>query len=100
MAHFKHFDEPVDDEDEVKAAMIEDGASSAAHAADDNDDGEFDPHDLQRAVVVTINKVSGRLGLEVRTTKRKGTRILKVSGFVDHMLGVCLTCLCAPLCRC
>jgi len=34
------------------------------------------------AIVIPVNKIKGKLGMEVRTTKKKGSRILKVPVFV------------------
>ena len=65
----------MDDEDAGTAPL----AGGEGH--DPEDDGRgLTEEDVRSAVVVTVEKAKGkRFGMEVRTTKRKGTRILKVS---------------------
>jgi C-terminal processing protease CtpA/Prc len=52
----------------------------ASASADEDDGAPLTEKELQTAVVVPVSKAKGkRFGMEVRTTKRKGSRILKVA---------------------
>lgn len=67
--------------DETGAPAASDGAYSAAADDPANDDvGELTETEIRNAIVVPIEKAKGRrFGMEVRTSKRKGSRITKIS---------------------